>query len=119
MPIEVDELFNGVRLRWVAKRLGFERVILKNQSLKCFFLANPQSSFFETKLFSDLMEYISTTGTILGLSLKQGKTFLIMNKSGVKNLKEARILLERIEEDALPNSTKTVPTYKPGTVHSS
>ena len=102
LPLEVDELFNGLRLRWISKKLGFERIVLKGNKVRCFFVANPQSSFFESQLFQRLMQYISTTGTVLGLHLKQGKNFLIMHKMGIKNLKEARILLERILEDVSP-----------------
>lgn len=98
LPIQVDELFNGLRLRWVSKRLGFEKITLKQQGLSCFFIANPQSSFYETQHFQAMMDYISTAGTILGLSLKQGRSFLIMKKEKIKNLKEARILLEQLED---------------------
>jgi transcription-repair coupling factor (superfamily II helicase) len=101
IPIQVDELFNGLRLRWVSKRLGFERVLLKNNGLSCFFIANPQSSFYETKMFQALLDFISTAGALMGLSLKQGRSFLIMKKPSVKNLKEARIILERLEEQVL------------------
>ena len=104
LPLEVDELFNGLRVRWVAKKLGFERIILKNNGLKCFFVSNPQSSFFETRLFQSLLQYISTTGTILGLTLKEGKNFLIMSKSGVKNLRQARETLERIFDEVSEKS---------------
>ncbi len=118
VPLQVDELFNGLRLRWICKRLGFERIVLKNNSLKCFFLSNAQSSFFETKFFQSFLQYISTKGTLLGLSIKQGKAFLIMSKSGVKNLKEARILLERILEDVAPQSKDVKPDIEHNSVAS-
>ncbi len=98
LPDEVEELFNGLRLRWIAKRLGFERLVLKNNNFKAFFLSNAQSSYFESTLFEKLMAYISTTGSIMGLSLKQARSFLIMNKENVKSLKAARQVLERIKE---------------------
>ena len=96
IPEVVDELFNGLRLRWQAKKLGFERVIIKGGKMRCYFLSNPQSSFFETALFKNLMQYISTEGSILGYSLKQTNSFLILSKGGVKSLKEAQALLEKI-----------------------
>lgn len=99
IPDVVEELFSGLRVRWKAKRLGFERVILKGDKLRCYFLSNPQSSFFETVTFRSLMNYISTTGTILGYQLKQTSSFLILSKSGVKSLKEVQVLLERIWQD--------------------
>lgn len=99
IPDVVDELFSGLRIRWKAKRLGFERVILKGNKMRCYFISNPQSRFFETATFKSLMHYISTTGTVIGFQLKQTSSFLILSKQGVKSLKEVRVLLERIWQD--------------------
>ncbi|GIV31779.1 MAG: hypothetical protein KatS3mg030_081 [Saprospiraceae bacterium] len=37
LPPQVKELFEGLKLRWIARELGFERIILKNGTLRCFF----------------------------------------------------------------------------------
>lgn len=110
IPEVVEELFSGLRVRWQAKKLGFERVILKGGKMRCYFLSNPQSSFFETSLFQRLMQYISTGGSVLGYQLKQTTSFLILSKPDVKTLKEAKILLERILEqvDTQKKTTETV-----------
>lgn len=100
LPQEVGELLNGLRLRWVSKKLGFERLILKNNVLKCFFIANPQSSFYETKLFQNILQYVSTRGAVNGYKMKQGKSFLILSKAGINNLKEAREMMELLLEEA-------------------
>lgn len=39
IPTQVEELLNGLRLRWISKRLGFERVILKRKSYSVILLA--------------------------------------------------------------------------------
>src|SRR5215208_4474347 len=46
LPAEVQELFITVRCRKLAVELGFERMILKNNSLKCFFINRPDSPYF-------------------------------------------------------------------------
>lgn len=105
LPTEVYELFNGLRLRWTCKQLGFERLSLKNRKLRCYFIGNAQSSFFETPLFQNILKYVSTDGQNVGLSLKQSRNFLILIKDGVHNMKEARILLDLVVEE-----TSTEPT---------
>ncbi len=100
MPSQVDELFSGVRLRWMCTRLGFERLSLKKKKLRCFFIRNPQSRFYESIKFQQIMAFISTEGKKIGLTLKQTPSFLIVIKDQVKNLKECRIVLDRIEEYA-------------------
>ncbi|MEE9373249.1 MAG: transcription-repair coupling factor, partial [Saprospiraceae bacterium] len=99
LPKEAEGLFLGILLRNLCKTFGFERLSLKRNKMRCFFIRNPQSPFFESKIFHKLMVYISTDGQKLGLTIKQTPDFLIMIKEGVKNLKEAKIILERIEED--------------------
>jgi transcription-repair coupling factor (superfamily II helicase) len=99
IPETVEELFNGLRLRWQAKKLGFERVIIKGGRMRCYFISNPQSSFFETPLFQSLINYISTKGALQGYQLKQTKSYLILSRGEVSTLKEGQIYLQRILED--------------------
>ena len=42
------------------------------------------------------MQYMSVTGHIRGLTMKQSNNHLIMSKENVKTLKEARGILEEI-----------------------
>jgi transcription-repair coupling factor (superfamily II helicase) len=37
--------------RWIAKKIGFERIILKNGKLRCYFLDNPKSPYYESAYF--------------------------------------------------------------------
>jgi len=97
VPEQVEELFHGLRLRWICRRLGFERITLKFRKLRCYFLANPQSLFFESPRFQKILGFLSTDGERLGMSMKQSNNFLIITKEGVKNLKEVARLLEKLD----------------------
>ena len=97
IPHEVEELFDGLKIRFMAKKLGFERIVLKNRKLNCYFISNGQSRFFETKTFANIMSYISNEGKIKKLSLKQSPSFLIMSKEGVRNLADVKDILSSIE----------------------
>ena len=101
LPDQVNDLFSGVQLREICKELGFERLSLKNKKMRCFFIRNAQSPYFESDLFNRMTSYISSSGNLMELTLKQTPAFLIMIKEGVKNLKEAKIVLQRIKEDVL------------------
>ena len=97
IPIPIKELFDGLRLRWISKQLGFERLILKSKKLRCYFISNPQSPFFETDLFNNLIKHVTINGKQVGLNLKQSNKYLILSKENVKNLKEAKKVLEGIQ----------------------
>ena len=96
LPPQVSELFDGVRLRWVCKRLGIERVVLKNDKLRCYFIENPQSPFYETPVFRQLFDWVGKIGVALGFTFKQTPRNLLLTKEGVDNLRRAKELLEDI-----------------------
>ena len=96
IPPQVRELFDGVRLRWVCKELGFERIVLRERKLRCYFVENPQSPYYETAQFQQLIQFINSQGKLRGLSLKQAARFLIMSKEGVRSLHAANELLQEI-----------------------
>ncbi|MCB0612048.1 MAG: transcription-repair coupling factor [Phaeodactylibacter sp.] len=98
IPPQVAELFDGLRLRWVCKELGFERLILKNDKLRCYFVDNPQSPFYESRLFQNILDFVNKEGRHRGLSFKQSNKYFILVKDHVKSLREAHQALEKIKE---------------------
>ncbi|MBX2815136.1 MAG: transcription-repair coupling factor, partial [Saprospiraceae bacterium] len=96
LPKQVFGLFEALRLRWLCRELGFERCVLKNQKLICFFVMNAQSPFFETQWFQQVLTFVSTEGEQHGLRLKQSRQHLLLIKEGVVNVQEATSLLQMI-----------------------
>jgi len=96
LPPQVRELFDGLRLRWVCKKLGFERIVLKNGKLRCYFIENPQSPYFDTPLFKRIFDWAGLEGPKQGLSLKQTPRNLILVRDDVRSLQEAKEILEFI-----------------------
>ncbi|MBV6440559.1 MAG: transcription-repair coupling factor [Haliscomenobacteraceae bacterium CHB4] len=96
LPHQVNALFDGLRLQWLCKKLGFERLILKGGKLRCYFLGDPQSSFFETDTFNKIVQFVGTHGRIMGISLKQTNKELIMVQDEVRSLKAVKGVLEQV-----------------------
>lgn len=96
LPKPVNALFEALRLQWLCRRLGFERLVLKGGKLRCYFLSNPQSSFYETAHFQRLMALIQQKGRILGFSLKQTPRELVLIHNDTRSLKQAKALLEQL-----------------------
>jgi len=92
IPPEVRELFDTVRLRWLAKKLGFERIIFKNGKLRCYFVLNPESSFYDTTIFQNLMQWVMKNPK--KANLKESKKSLILVFDGVRKMHKARELLQ-------------------------
>ena len=60
LPEQVEELFNGVRLRWLAVSLGFERIIFKQDLLRCYFVENQESAYYSSAIFGNLIRYVQS-----------------------------------------------------------
>ncbi|MEO1514507.1 MAG: transcription-repair coupling factor [Bacteroidota bacterium] len=101
VPRPVKELFEGLRLRWMCKRLGFERLTLKNRKLRCYFVSNPQSPFFETDVFNNIVRYVAMNGESESLSFKKSVKYFILIREGVRNLRDAHEVLVRMQADVL------------------
>lgn len=105
VPAEVRELFEGLKLRWLCKELGFERLILKNRKLRCYFIGNPQSPFFETDQFHNLVQYVAKHGGEKGLSFKKSINHFFMVKDGVNTLTAAGKVLETLKQSLASSVT--------------
>ncbi|HVK96583.1 MAG TPA: transcription-repair coupling factor, partial [Flavisolibacter sp.] len=77
LPSQVQELFLTVKVRKLAVDLGFERLLLKNGSLKCYFINKPDSPYFESSTFNSILQYLQT-GTNKAKLRQVGKLFMIV-----------------------------------------
>ena len=96
IPVPVFTLFEALRLQWLCKRLGFERLILKGGKLRCYFLSKPQSAFFETEEFHKIITFIATHGRKMGISMKQTTKEFILVQEEVRGIKQAKSTLEQL-----------------------
>ena len=100
IPKAVNNLFEAIRIRWKAKGLGFERIMLKNRKLRCYFLSDQQSSFFDSDFFGTLLAYIQKKSDHR-FFLKQSTRYLMLVCENVKNFQETYQILERLEKEVL------------------
>jgi len=92
IPAQVEELFTTIRCRWMAKEMGFEKLILKNNQLRLYFINNPDSPYFESETFNHIMKYIQTQTN--NARLKQvGKNFMLIAEK-MKTMKDVHWFLE-------------------------
>lgn len=62
VPNEVCDLLDSVRIKWLAKEFGLEKIILKQKRMIGYFVTNQQSDFYQTSAFSRLLKYVQENG---------------------------------------------------------
>ena len=86
MPQQVNDLFITVRCRKLAVDLGFEKMSLKDNTLRCYFINRPDSTYFESPLFNNILQYLQT-GTHKARLKQTGKLFMLIAEP-VKSMEE-------------------------------
>lgn len=94
LPKQVFELMNTIRLRWKAKQIGFEKIVLKNKVLKGYFVSNPNSDYFKSAQFNTVLQYVQSNPRLC--KMKEDKNKLSLTFNNVANVEEANRLLERV-----------------------
>ena len=94
IPTQVLELFNAIRIKWLAKKLGMERIVFKKKQMKCYFTENEHAVFFQSDVFGQIMKYIQENPQ--GASLKQSGTNLILILEGISSMRHAYSKLEEL-----------------------
>lgn len=87
VPKQVYELFDAMRLKWLATRLGMEQIILKARNLRCYFVQNQESTFYSSTTFTKILEYVQMNKQ--GMYLRETEKFLVLNFDRIKTMKEA------------------------------
>ncbi len=77
IPTQVSDLFITVRCRKLAVNLGFERMILKDEKLKCLFINKHDSPYFESDTFQRILRFIQTE-TNKAMLKQSGKYFMLI-----------------------------------------
>jgi transcription-repair coupling factor (superfamily II helicase) len=97
IPKEVKELFFSFELRWLAQKLGLERLVIKSEKMVGWFIADPKSSFYQTDVFSELLKKIMNMGQGYRLIQKQDKLRLVVEP--ISNIREAYQKLNALYEE--------------------
>ena len=58
LPDQAIDLLNSVRIKWIATSIGIEKVILKQNKLIGYFISNQQSEFYQSPIFSGVLQYV-------------------------------------------------------------
>jgi len=83
-------------VKWIAVKLGIEKILLKNDLLIANFISDPNSSFYRSQAFVSIMNYVNSHQR--QMTVKQKQTKLSLTISGIKSVKSAIVVLKEIQE---------------------
>ena len=96
IPRQGEELMQVVALRRVGKRLGCEKIILKQGRMQMQFVSNPNSMYYQSEAFDKVLNYIGYHPRRCNLKERNGKRSMVVND--VKSVEDAVKVLREIDK---------------------
>ncbi|MBP6127321.1 TRCF domain-containing protein, partial [Flavobacterium sp.] len=98
LPKEAVSLLNSVRIKWKAKQIGLERLILKQNKMVGYFIGDQQSNFYQSNRFMSVMKFAQQNGNLCKVKEKETKNGLrlLITFENVKSIHKALELIEMI-----------------------
>ena len=94
LPKATAELLKVVQLRWLAQQCGVEKIVLKKNVLITYFVSNPESPFYRSPKFKEVIGNIQSNPGIFRMREDQDK--LSLRSDRVNSIEEAYEILEKL-----------------------
>ena len=96
VPKQVKELMNTIRLRWLAKEIGFEKLVLKSNKLIGYFILNQNSGYYQSEAFTKVLNYVQKHPKLC--KMKENREKLSLSFDSIKSIDEAIRALKPIHQ---------------------
>lgn len=94
LPEVVEELIKSIHLRWLAKSIGFEKLVIKSNKMIGYFVSKKDSPYYQSSIFTQVLNFIQTNPADVKMNERNDKLRLIY--ANVKTISKAIENLERI-----------------------
>jgi len=97
LPKQATALLNSVRIKWIATRIGIEKLIMKQGKMIGYFISDQQSHFYQSNRFIKVMQFVQQNGNLCKLKEKETKNGLrlLLSFDNVKSVNKALELMQR------------------------
>ena len=98
LPIQAKELVQSVQVKWLAKNIGFERLILKKSNMIGYFIADQQSAYYQTDTFTRVLKFVQQNMAICQMKEKETKLGLrlLLTFDNINSIERALDVLSKI-----------------------
>ena len=98
LPIQVSDLLDSVRLKWIATKMGIEKLIMKQGKLIGYFIQDQQSTFYQSDDFSKVLQFVQMNAGKCKMKEKKTRNGLrlLITFEGIKSTKQALNSLSQI-----------------------
>jgi len=77
LPSQTEDLIRTIRLRWLAKSIGFAKLILRKERLVAYFPGDPESGYYQSEQFTSIIEFIKSNPTFCRMKQEKERLSLV------------------------------------------
>ncbi|WP_373463866.1 transcription-repair coupling factor [Flavobacterium lindanitolerans] len=98
LPKQAVALLNSIRIKWIATRLGIEKLVLKQGKMVAYFVSDQQSEYYTSNQFHKVLQFVQRNGNLCKMKEKETKNGLrlLLTFENVKSVRKALELMEMI-----------------------
>lgn len=100
LPESTKKLMDIIRLRWMARSIGFEKLVLKSGKMVGHFIERQDSPYFQSEAFDAVLQFIKDQPD--KCRMKENESRLTLVFKDVENLEEALETLKSINNKLAP-----------------
>lgn len=96
LPRQAADLINTIRLRWLAREIGFEKLLLRNKTLIGYFVNDQESPYYQSARFGSILKYLQANPK--SSKIKEQNNKLMLYLSDIKTVNAALDKLNQLIE---------------------
>jgi len=99
LPTQVSDLLDSVRLKWIATKMGVEKLIMKQGKLIGYFIQDQQSGFYQSDDFSKVLQFVQMNASKCKMKEKKTRNGLrlLITFENIKSTQQALVALSNIK----------------------
>ncbi|MDP4291613.1 MAG: helicase-related protein, partial [Bacteroidota bacterium] len=94
VPAQAVELMNALRLRWLARDLGIEKLVIRQGALIGFFVNNPESPYYQSAAFTKVLQYLQSKPN--AFKMRENKGRLTITYKNINSIATAIAVMQPI-----------------------
>jgi transcription-repair coupling factor (superfamily II helicase) len=100
LPKQAQALLTSMRIKWLATKMGIEKLVLKQGKMVGYFVSDQQSAYYQSGAFHKVLQFVQKHPGLSKMKEKETKNGLrlLLTFENVKSLKKALELLEMVFE---------------------
>ena len=98
MPPRAKALMNSIRIKWIATRIGIEKLVMKQGKMIGYFISDQQSDYYQSNRFHKVLQFVQKHPNLCKMKEKQTPAGLrlLLTFDNVKNTRTALELMEML-----------------------